>query len=131
MLRTRTARKNTNPDEPDRWAELAHGLFDDVLLPVSEDMGRNGVSFLTNWRCPRASYFAEPHVTSMPRADFEFPGGGSVDGLIDELGAYWARQGNSQLLPVTDRLKKIAGALEAAGAGSHDGSVDIFCYTMF
>jgi hypothetical protein len=132
MFRTRTARKNTNPDEPDGWAGLARELFDDVLLPVSNDMGRNGASFLTSWRCPEAkSYLVQPHLTKMTPSDFEFPGGGSADGLIEKLGGYWVREGDLQLVPVTSRLKRIAVALEAEGVESRDGSVDIFCYTMF
>jgi hypothetical protein len=118
--------------EQDRWQQLAGRLHDEVLLPVAEDMAQSGASYLAGWRSAGAeSYFAPPLVAKMAPADFEFPGGGRVDRLIAELAGYWSARGDLLLVPAAERMKAIAAELETEGTGSHDGSVDIFCYTMF
>jgi len=63
-------------------------------------------------------------------SDFEFPGGGSAEGLIDAIAAAWLAEGATELAQMAARLKEIAAAVREE-ANVDDGSVSIFCYTMF
>lgn len=116
-------------DDP---AELAGDLFDQVLLPLA--MAKREVGELAYFSLKRDatvdSYFSPSDLRSMAPADFEFPGGGSAEGLISSLAAHWIGEGEFELAAVAPRLSAIATALSQA-AIADDSSVDIFCYTLF
>ena len=109
---------------------LAHALFDAILTPAAEARRADGLGGYF----PRApardavSYF-DGSGTRAQDLDFEFPGGGDADGLIDALSERWTREGETRLVNLAPGLKAIAQALAAEGEG--DGSVDPYCYTMF
>jgi hypothetical protein len=118
--------------EVDRARDLARALFDEVVSPLAEARRAAGKpAFFATARDPKATtYYTEPLAGVMRPADFEFPGGGSVEGLVDALAARWAAQGEAELAAMAPRLKEIARALKDE-ADASDGSVSIFCYTMF
>ena len=117
---------------PTESAELAGALFDDVLTPLANAKREAGAEpyFALGRDDGLASYFVRPAVTSMRPADFEFPGDGGSEGLIEALVAHWTREGEAELAATAPRLAAIAAAIERAAARD-DGSVDIFCYTLF
>ena len=113
-------------------ARLASELFDRVLAPLAsarQACGANGY-FEVARASGAGSYFSTPAVPVMEAADFEFPGGGTADGLIDALIAYWGRSGDAELCALAPGMKQIAAALQEE-AVENDGSVSVFCYAMF
>ena len=116
----------------ERSTRLSGTLFDEVLLPLAG--ARKAVSaapYFPKWRDAQASTYFEPSdITSMAAADFEFPGGGTPEGLIEALATYWLAQGDTALAASAPQLRAIAAALRDESVDD-DGSVDIFCYTLF
>jgi hypothetical protein len=112
--------------------QLSGGLFDEVLMPLAAARTASGAQpYFPRWRGDDdTSYFVPPGVRRMTPADFEFPGGGSPEGLIDALAARWLADEEAELSAAAPYLKAIAEALRTE-ALHHDGSVDIFCYTLF
>jgi|GEM_PF-3020673 len=112
--------------------EHSGALFDEVLRPLAIAKRNAGVEpyFSSGRDATVVSYFVPPGVMSMTPADFEFPGAGGAEGLINALVTHWAEEGESVLATIAPRLNEIAGALSQA-AVHDDGSVDIFCYTLF
>ena len=84
---------------PTESAELAGALFDDVLTPLANAKREAGAEpyFALGRDDGLASYFVRPAVTSMRPADFEFPGDGGSEGLIEALVAHWTREGEAEL----------------------------------
>jgi hypothetical protein len=111
---------------------LALALFDERLVPEAKARRARGEKdyFLLAPDSQAASYFERPAVVSMQPDDFAFPGGGGADGLIDALAKFWTDEGEGGLAAMAPALKEIAAALREEAAQS-DGSVDVFCYTMF
>lgn len=122
-----------NPtDGEDRARQLAAELFDEVLTPLAaarQQAGRQAYFPLAG-EPGAGSYYVEPVQAVMRPADFEFPGGGSAEGLVEALAAWWTAGGDAELAATAPQLKEIAAALEEQVLES-DGSVSIFCYTMF
>lgn len=120
------------PTEPDRAGELARALFDEVVVPLAE--ARRTAGALPYFPCAgdsgTASYFTPPDALVMKPADFEFPGGGTPEGLVEAVAAHWSAQGERGLAGMAPRLLAVAEALRREDAEG-DGSVDILCYTMF
>ncbi|MEX2111873.1 MAG: hypothetical protein WD845_01730 [Pirellulales bacterium] len=116
----------------DRARDQAGGLFDEVVAPLAAARQAAGQQAFF----PRAgqsnanSYYDDPLVRVMCPADFEFPGGGTADGLIDALAEYWMAEGENGLAAMAPRLKEIAEALSTEAAEG-DGTISILCYTMF
>lgn len=112
-------------------AELAGLLFDEALNPLAFVKRKAGAQpyFSLGRDASVTSYFVHS-VTSMKPADFEFPGGGSTEGLIQALVAHWTQEGEPALAAIAPRLAAIADAISKA-AIRDDGSIDIFCYTLF
>ena len=108
--------------------DLALALFDEVIAPAAAE-GRGKYLSLSVER-EQASYFLQPATKCVTPSDFDFPGGGHTDGLIDALVAYWTEQGDVRLLRAGPRLKEIIAALQNESAKS-DSDVDPYCYTMF
>lgn len=117
----------TNPVD-----QLTQALFDDMVVPLAQSIRASGrpAYFALAGEPGAASYFETPSVGVMQPSDFEFPGGGDPEGLIDAIAAYWTEQGETGAAALAPRLKQIAQALREEAAES-DGSVDILCYTMF
>ena len=118
--------------KPNDSAWLAGTLFDDVLTSLANARrAAHAPSYFPSGQDAQAdSYFVTSSVTTMRAADFEFPGGGNAEGLIDALAVYWTAQGDAELAAAAPRLNAIAAALRDE-AVQDDGSVDIFCYTLF
>ena len=116
----------------DRSTKLAGALFDQVLAPLAHARREsNAAPYFPAWRDATASsYFTCSSVTKMSPTDWELPGAGTADGLIAALTACWTAEGETALAGIGPRLKAIADALREEAA-SDDGSVDIFCYTLF
>jgi hypothetical protein len=118
--------------DTDRARALAADLFDTLVKPLAESRGATGREPF----CPQspergaASYYETPTVGVMRPADFEFPGGGASDGLIDALAARWTAESEPGLAAMAPALKQIADALSEEAAEG-DGTVSILCYTMF
>ncbi|MBA3913638.1 MAG: hypothetical protein H0X25_07230 [Acidobacteriales bacterium] len=119
------------PTEVDH-VRLAYSLFDEVLAPLACDKRQAGASpyFPAGPDPTAASYFLPSPVRKMTPTEFQFPGGGSASGLIADLAKHWSEEGEVVLAAITPRLTAIADALSQAAA-SQDGSIDIFCYTLF
>jgi hypothetical protein len=111
---------------------LSLALFDEVLVPLAEARRSSGaVPYFPMWReGDGTSFFLPSRVSTMAPGDFEFPGGGTGKGLIHALAAHWREEGEPALAAATSRLEAIAAALHDE-AVEDDGSVDIFCYTLF
>ena len=118
--------------EPNDSARLSGMLFDDVLIPLARARRAAGAPpyFPLGPDAQVDSYFDASSVRTMGAADFEFPGGGNAEGLIDALAMYWTTRGDAVLAATAPRLNAIAGALRDE-AVQDDGTVDIFCYTLF
>jgi hypothetical protein len=116
----------------ERSTSLSGALFDKVLTPLATSRrDARSAPYFPKWREAAAeSYFTRSSVSTMSAADFEFPGGGTSDGLMDALVALWTAEGETELAATGPRLKAIAQALRDE-AVADDGSVDIFCYTLF
>ena len=121
-----------NQIDPTLSVRLAGELFDQLVVPLAN--ARRGSAaksyFPLRSEANTISYFSVPEVAIMQPCDFELPGRGTAEGLVDALAQLWAEQGEFELLPLTAPLKSIATEL-GAEADNHDGTVDIFCYTMF
>lgn len=118
--------------EADRVRSLAGTLFDEVVVPLAKSRSESGTQpyFPLKGDSATESYFVAPVARVMGPADFEFPGGGSAEGLIDALVEYWSAQGETGLVTLAPRLREIAEALREEASES-DGKVSILCYTMF
>jgi hypothetical protein len=116
----------------DRTADLARTLFADVIAPLAEARRAAGQQayFPMSAAAGERSYFQAPILGVMSPADFEFPGGGSAEGMIDALAAKWLAEGETQLAAMAPRLKEIAAELSKDNSQG-DGSVSALCYTMF
>ncbi len=118
--------------DEDHARKLAGALFDDVVAPLAESQRAAGKEayFPLAGEAGAKSYYAAPMLRTMQPADYEFPGGGTAEGLVEALAQSWAVEGETGLAAMAPRLKEIAEALrEEAVEG--DGSVSILCYTMF
>lgn len=115
-----------------RVRALAAALYDEVVTPLAEARKAAGTQeyFSLAPETGAESYYQEPALGVMKAADFEFPGDGTAAGLIDALAAAWTADGETSLASMAPRLKEIADTLKAEAADG-DGSVSIFCYTMF
>lgn len=111
---------------------LAGALYDELLAPLARARREAGAApYFPSWRDQGASSYFEPVAHGrMSPGDFRVPGAGSTRALITELAALWQGQGELGLASAAPRLSAIADALEAEAAAD-DGSVDIFCYTLF
>jgi hypothetical protein len=121
-----------NSTDENRPNQLAGALFDEVISPVGNTRATAGEQayFPTGKDMKATTYYSEPLARVMQPADFEFPGGGTVEGLVDALAAHWLAQGETELAAMAPRLKEIAEAWSNEAAAGDD-SVSIFCYTMF
>ena len=121
-----------NSTEPTLSVRLAGELFDRVLIPMASarrtcvapdhpqaGLGNGG-----------ASYLSPVSVSVMAAADFEFPGRGSADGLIEALAAFWEGSAEPELLVLTSMMRETAAALREEVV-ANDGTVSVFCYAMF
>lgn len=113
----------------ERVDALALALFDQAIIPLAEARREAGLKdyFPLSRDAHATTYFERPAVGSMQPLDFAFPGDGDADGLIDALAEFWSAE---PLAAMATALKEIAAALREEAAQS-DGSVDVFCYTMF
>jgi hypothetical protein len=118
--------------DENRARRLATELFDAVVTPLAQSRQVAGKQayFPLAAEAGAKSYFEEPILRVMQPADFEFPGGGTAETLVDALAASWTAAGESGLAAMAPALKEIAGALRQE-ALEGDGSVSILCYTMF
>ena len=114
----------------ERVDALALALFDQEIIPLAEARREAGLKgyFPLSRDAHATTYFERPAVVSMQPLDFAFPGDGGADGLIDALAEFWAAE--PPLAAIAPALKEIAAALREEAVQS-DGSVDVFCYTMF
>jgi hypothetical protein len=115
-----------------RVRALAGALYDEVVSPLAEARKTAGKQeyFSLSRESGAGSYYQEPVLRVMKPEDFEFPGGGTAAGLIDALAAAWTAEGETNLAAMAPQLQQIADTLKAEAAEG-DGSVSIFCYTMF
>jgi hypothetical protein len=112
---------------------LARRLFETVILPVAESRRASGAPpYFPLARDETAdTYFSTPILKRMAPEDFELPGGGHPNGLIEALIAFWEATGDQELAKaMASKLEPLAEAL-GAEARADDGSVDILCYTLF
>ncbi|MBX7165040.1 MAG: hypothetical protein K1X74_01705 [Pirellulales bacterium] len=118
--------------EVDRTRALAGALFDEVIVPLAARRKAAGQQayFPLAGEPGAKTYYEQPLLGKMQPADFEFPGGGTPEGLLEALARYWQGQGETDLAAMVPRLKEIATAV-ADAAHADDGSVSILCYTMF
>ena len=112
--------------------QLSGALHDAVLVPLASARRDAGAApYFPAWKDEsRSSYFETSGIRRMSAADFEFPGAGTADGLVNALIVHWTAHGESALAAAGPHLKNIAQALRDE-AVRDDGSVDIFCYTLF
>jgi hypothetical protein len=112
--------------------QLAGALFDEVVTPLAQARrtAEEPPYFPTAAEPQAHSYYGTPLLSVMREIDFEFPGGGNPEGLIDALAAYWTAQSETALAAMAPRLKEIANAVTAEAAEG-DGTISILCYTMF
>lgn len=117
-------------ENPARLAAAA--LFDAHVVPLAKARKLQGRQeyFPLGGESGLGSFFDEPRVRVMSADDFEFPGGGTPEGLVDHLVSSWVAEGEPGLAAMGPALKEISVALrqEAAEGG---GDVSILCYTMF
>src|SRR5215470_12980406 len=90
---------NMNSTDEDRARTLAGALFDEVVAPLAEARKAAGKqAYFPLAGSPGAkSYFEEPILRSMAPADFEFPGGGTTEGLVEALAELWTSEGEMAL----------------------------------
>jgi hypothetical protein len=115
-----------------RGRKLAGELYDDALAPLAElrrACGK-GPYFPTAREPGAATYYDEASPRTMSPADFEFPGGGDVDGFIKALAAAWTAEGETSLAAMAPRFQEMAILLQEE-ADEGDGDISILCYTMF
>jgi hypothetical protein len=77
-----------------------------------------------------ASYYGPPTHRVMQEADFAFPGGGHVEGLVDALAAYWSAANEHSLAAIAPRLRALAAELQKQPE-SENADVSPFIYTMY
>jgi hypothetical protein len=121
-----------NQTEPDRSTRLAEALFDEVVIPLAKSK-RDAVASTYFPMRPGAelrSYLEPAEVRVMKPSDFEFPGGGAAEHLVEALARFWVERGEPELAAMSERMREIASVLGEEVAES-DGSVDILCYTLF
>lgn len=120
-----------NSTEHQEFRELAGALFDEVIAPHGQTRAAAGEQayYPTAGDAEATTYYSPPWARVMTEADFEFPGGGTADGLIDAVTALWDTQGEIELAAMAPRLKDIAEALHGEEPDD-DGTVSIFCYTL-
>jgi len=118
--------------DPHRARNLTRTLFDEIVAPLAETMRVAGQQayFPLAGEAGAKSYYQKPILGVMQPADFEFPGGGTAEGLVDALAAHWTAEGQSGLAAMAPTLKEIVEALRQEAAEG-DGNVSILCYTMF
>lgn len=118
--------------DEDRVRALAGALFDELVVPLAEGRKQAGTQsyFPLKGEPGAKSYYLPPVANVMEPADFEFPGGGTAEGLIDALAGKWTREGEMGLVALAPRLKEISAVLREEAAEG-DGKVSILCYTMF
>lgn len=118
--------------EHSRVRLLAGALFDEAIAPLTQARraGAAAEYFPRTFDHGLPSYFQRPILPAMQAADFEFPGGGTASGLVDALAAHWHAAGEVELAALATRLHELAAAVRQE-ACAPDGSVSIFCYTMF
>lgn len=118
--------------EPDRVRQLVDKLLDEHMLPLSEqrrDAGQQSYFPLAG-EPGATTYYEVPTTAELGPGDFEFPGGGRAEGLLDALTEYWTAEGEIALADCVPLFKLIAKSLQETAAESA-GDVSIFCYTMF
>jgi hypothetical protein len=120
------------PTEKPQSANLASALFADALAPLSASRNAAGQQsyFPLQPDAAQESYFETPVAKRLQAGDFEFPGRGTAEGLIDALSATWTAEGEQVLAATAPRLKEIAAALKAE-AETSNGEISALCYTMF
>jgi hypothetical protein len=111
---------------------LAAELFDTHVVPLATARAAEGARsyFPRGGDDSRASYFDVPVHRIMKADDFEFPGGGSAQGLADALAAAWTAEGSAELAAMVPALKAIAEAMTTK-PGDDDDTVSPLIYTMF
>lgn len=112
--------------------ELAGRLFDETICQIASlrrDAGTQAY-FPLEPEADAATYFSPLALGTMRAADFEFPGGGTAEGLVNALAAHWMAEGQRELAGTARQLKDLAEAL-AREAVDAAGEVSILCYTMF
>jgi hypothetical protein len=116
----------------DRARRLAGELFDEIVTPLATTRRLAGkpAYFPLAADTKLTSYYQRPVARLLRPSEFEFPGGGTAEGLVEALAALWTAAGDSDLAAMAAKLKEIAAALEDEAAEG-DGSVSILCYTMF
>jgi hypothetical protein len=121
-----------NPTKNEKSIELAGRLFDETLCSLARARRTSGQPpyFPLEEEEGKASYFVPAPLKVMGPADFELRIGDKAEELIDDLCAYWTKQGDTALVAIGPRLKEVADALGSEAAGN-DGRVDILCYTLF
>jgi hypothetical protein len=107
-------------------------VFDELVVPLAK--ARRSAEappyFPLRQEASATSYFGPPSLKVMSPADFELHLGDKSADLLDALGAYWAKHGDTGLTALVPRLKELAVALDEEAA-EHDGKVDVLCYTLF
>ena len=121
-----------NSIETSLSARLSGELFDEVLVRLaSARQARGAPAYFLKVREERpTTYFSPPAVSAMGSADFELPGDGTAERLVEALAAFWERSGESDLCSLIPMMRKIAAALQDE-AVENDGTVSVFCYAMF
>ena len=111
---------------------LAAEVFDRVIVPLALARRASAAPayFPPEREANSDSYFSRPAVCVMQAADFEFPGRGTAEGLIEQIVEYWKRSGEVDLCVLEAMMKEVALALQEE-ADESDGTVSIFCYAMF
>ena len=112
--------------------ELAGALFDKVVVPLAAARESSGQRpYFERSGEPGAETYFEPATTPvMLPLDFEFPGSGTPEGLVDALVSYWTEQGDDGLASLAEGLKELARVYRKEDLKSN-GTVDVLCYTMF
>jgi hypothetical protein len=121
-----------NPTKNEPSAELAGKLFDETLVPLAKARRSSGKPpYLSlEEEAGTKSYFVPAPLKVMSPSDFELRIGDQAGDLIDDLCAYWTKQGDADLAALGPGLKEVAAALSTEAA-ENDGRVDILCYTLF
>lgn len=118
--------------DTDRGRTLAGCLYDDALAPLAESRRITGQRpfFPAAPDAGAVTYYDEVTTRTMSPADFEFPGGGDVEGFVDALATLWSAEGEAALAAMAPRLKELAIVLQSE-ADEGNGDISILCYTMF
>jgi hypothetical protein len=119
--------------DPDAARKLAGQLFDEILVPLGDERHQAGRQeyFPLAGDTGAKTYYDQPLLAAMQPDDFEFPGGGTVEGLVDALAASWSAQGDAALAAIAPKLKAIAEELKKEAAVEQDGNISILCYTLY